>query len=584
MIGVRVAIPLYRGKRRFHLEKGRRWSVLEHLVLAALAEAPRTAEALAAAGQMHQRLAIEILVRLMRAGWAELRGTTGDLQFTATAAGISAAKASELPVVARPLARWMNFVVDRVSGTVFKPREMPFLHVNAVRDRAQREPIVWLEPSDVTATFEVQDLIEHLFRDDEQFVAMEPGGDRLMERWGLVLVRGDKIEGLPERAPKRLSDAILQAAKSAPQAAPGRSVSVELPQADDRFWKAPPAHNIVFAPDDLVVGGQAHEDALFQIIGQARLRLIIQSTFVSLKAFERLRPRLLDAARRGARIDLLWGEGDDPRSTGKTRKLVVQLRDTLAQAGEDELIRLHPFSTRSHAKFVIADRAGGAPTALLGSCNWLSTDMSLVEASVRLRDPRLVSDLLFQAAELSRGRDGHWNELTSELASYAKWSATAQARNGPVKARLLLATDHKPLVVQAAAGCNQLFVSSHRVSVAARQAVLHPVLAALAARPFAAEIRFGREADPGEPDWNAIASGLDLKNIAVDGPREPAIHAKLLAWDDDDVVVTSQNWLSADPADTSPRREIGVHLSGPGVARALSEALAIASVLPENRA
>ncbi len=97
------------------------------------------------------------------------------------------------------------------------------------------------------------------------------------------------------------------------------------------------------------------------------------------------------------------GRGRRPHSLGRTRAIVGQLREELARTGVDELIRLHPSSTRSHAKFAIADRQGRAPVALLGSCNWLSSSMQLIEATVRLRDAAIVSDLLFQAAELSCG-------------------------------------------------------------------------------------------------------------------------------------------------------------------------------------
>ena len=49
--------------------------------------------------------------------------------------------------------------------------------------------------------------------------------------------------------------------------------------------------------------------------------------------------------------------------------------------------------------------------------------------------------------------------------------------------------------------------------------------------------------------------------------REPRVHAKLLAWDDDHVVVTSQNWLSADPGPADDRKEIGLYLHAAGAAR-----------------
>ena len=102
MSSVRVAVPLFRGKRRFHLEKGRRWSVAEHIVLSSLAERPRSADELAREGRMHRRLALEMLIRLMRAGWVELQPDGSSTVFQASPAGVTAAARAELPVVARP--------------------------------------------------------------------------------------------------------------------------------------------------------------------------------------------------------------------------------------------------------------------------------------------------------------------------------------------------------------------------------------------------------------------------------------------------------------------------------------------------
>ncbi|MFY8152182.1 MAG: hypothetical protein ACOVOI_08855, partial [Hyphomicrobiales bacterium] len=241
MSSVRVAVPLFRGKRRFHLEKGRRWSVAEHIVLASLAERPRSADDLAREGRIHRRLALEMLIRLMRAGWVELRPDGGGTVFQASPAGIAAAGRAELPVIARPLSRWMNFVVDRITGSIFRPREMPFLHRNAVLERAEREPIVWLEPRTLEAQFEIQDLVSHLFQEDETFVALDPAGDRLMERFGLVLVRGGNVEGLPQRTPAALSDAIRHAAASHRTAAAGRATTpAPRPAADPGPAPLPP--------------------------------------------------------------------------------------------------------------------------------------------------------------------------------------------------------------------------------------------------------------------------------------------------------------------------------------------------------
>jgi cardiolipin synthase len=569
MSNVRVAIPLYRGKRKFHLEKGRRWSIVEHLVLAALAEQAQSVADLAAAGQMHERLVIEMLIRLMRAGWVELQPTPTELLFAASVAGKLAAAKPELPAAATPVARWMNFVVDRITGTIFKPRELPFLHRNSILERAQREAIVWLQPATFESDYEVEDLVEHLFREDENFIAVERAGDRLMERYALVLVRGGKIERLPERAPTRLVDAVLDAAKQGAASRPGQPMTIEATVGAVTPDYAARRRAFYLADEDILIGGKANEAALLQVIRGARERLIIHSTFVGKPAFDRLKPHLIEAARKGARVELMWGEDDDPRSAGRTRAAVEAIREELAGSGEDELIRLNPFSTHSHAKFVVADRGGGGPIALIGSCNWLSSGMALLEVSLRLRDPRLVADLLYQAAELSRGRDGYWNEHTSQLAAYAASVSDMPPMGASnAEAAIILGPAHRDVLLKASHSAERrVLLMSHRVSASARQAFLIPACSALMARPgLAVELRYGVAPKSPEPGWDAITRDLDITRIVVVPPTSPEAHAKLLAWDENDVVITSQNWLSADPSESNQRREMGIHLCSSGLA------------------
>ncbi len=56
-------------------------------------------------------------------------------------------------------------------------------------------------------------------------------------------------------------------------------------------------------------------------------------------------------------------------------------------------------------------------------------------------------------------------------------------------------------------------------------------------------------------------SGVKLRPVYI-----PRLHAKLLAWDDDALAITSQNWLSADPSDNTPLRELGLFINAPRVA------------------
>jgi hypothetical protein len=60
---------------------GRRWSVLEHLMLIELTTARRSVAHLAAATLLPERLVIEGLINLLRFGWIEVRSTDAGVQF-----------------------------------------------------------------------------------------------------------------------------------------------------------------------------------------------------------------------------------------------------------------------------------------------------------------------------------------------------------------------------------------------------------------------------------------------------------------------------------------------------------------------
>jgi len=56
------------------------------------------------------------------------------------------------------------------------------------------------------------------------------------------------------------------------------------------------------------------------------------------------------------------------------------------------------------------------------------------------------------------------------------------------------------------------------------------------------------------------------EGVAIQPVHKPRLHAKVLGWDDDALAISSLNWLSADPPDAEPYREIGVLIEAPRIA------------------
>jgi cardiolipin synthase len=241
-----------------------------------------------------------------------------------------------------------------------------------------------------------------------------------------------------------------------------------------------------------------------------------------------------------------------------------------------EAIKVHQFSTNSHAKIIVAD--DGTPNrhfAVVGSCNWLYSGFQSFEASVKIRDPLLCAEVIDLLAELSRaGQDGHWTPLTNHFARLAfDVRREATPSTGRAEGKLVFGHDHASYMRMARdQATSRIVVTSHRIGSAGRPAVLVPAMAAVERNNIDVKIYFGLPAEKGDgvraADMTIEAKGAGIR---IEPIYQPKVHAKLLAWDNDFVVISSQNWLSADPSESNPRREMGVFLRAPGVARRVIE-------------
>lgn len=572
---VRVAVPVLHGRRRFHFDKGRPWSVIEHALLYALKIKEATTVNLSERGNIPQRVVIEALIRLMRAGWVEMIERNSGVIFRITDNGVVAVSSEELPNAPRRLSRNMNFVVDQISGTVYRSRELPFYHEHILIDRSKKERIVWIERPVKSRTDEVRSLIEALFMDDEKFISMDHSGDRLSERWSLVTVRDDKPDGLPHRAPTILVEAVKLAAKQAPDTT-SLDKFVSYPSssiAGSNLNSLLEEHRVDISAEDLVLGGPDHKAVIKSALKHARHRVLIHSTFIARDRFIDLLPYIREALGRGVVIDVLWGQDESTEGRRSTRQAVKQIKTELVNEGF-HMLRIHPFSTGSHCKILLADEGiSDRFSAWIGSCNWLSSPFQSIEASVRLRNPEIVADVVDQMAELSKGARGHWTDLTNNLAALSAnlRSSKHSIVSGNAYAKIIIGSDHPHMVRKARdESQRRIFVSSHRFGIAGQSIVLEPALAAAKHRGVDVVVLYGTtNISFGNNRASEITDRFSENGVTIQPVRRPRIHAKILAWDEDTFVITSQNWLSADPPDDMPRQEIGVFVRATDLAKIL---------------
>lgn len=550
--------------------KGRPWSSVEHLVLQSLVRSAKTANEISELSFLPRRLIIEVLVRLMRVGWVEIGVDPSGSRFRATLVGTEKAGADELPSALRSTKRWIPFVVDRVTGTPYRARDLPSFPKAKIEARANFENIVWLTPAAALEQVEPRDLLTNLTEEDEHIIGFDPSNERPSELYAVVSVRDGVIEGLPGRAPEFLADEIRAAASLVPATSTTKAPQ-NLGYSAQAFAPSPVLRQAVHNADDMVLGGAAHQARLEQAIQRAQSRIIIHSTFVSESGLIGILPSLKQAAHRGVRTDIVWGQGDTSPRAAEARELLARFRAQLISEGFEGKINVHPHSTGSHAKILIADDGvAGRFSATIGSCNWLSAGFGSFDASIRTRDPGLVSDALNVVAKLTCGRDGHWADWTAGLVQLS----IAACKETPPKglkadACLVLGNDHGYFVRRARDEAkHRLFVASHRWSEVGNRSIVIPAISAVqASRGVEAKILYN-QVSGGLTNTDASTRILELRRsgVSIQPVHEPRLHAKVLAWDDDCLVVTSQNWLSADVSPDNRSQEVGIFLQFPRVA------------------
>jgi phosphatidylserine/phosphatidylglycerophosphate/cardiolipin synthase-like enzyme len=567
---VRVAIPVRVARLRVWVDKGRQWSPVDQVVLWALAEQARTTRKLAEDACLPPRLVNEIILRMMRAGWVELAATPRGVSFRATPAGREAVNEFELlPVITRPVARRLSFIIEPFRLRAFSLRDIkPYRSIeidNLVAEHDIRRVRVDTSWQGLT-TFHLHDSADRILADiagDEELSSIDFKGSTLTEEFALFTMIGKTIKGLPNDAPPELRQSIVNAAQTRRGAVVDVArVSKGTPNKTSGNRMPPLDRN------DLVLTGPDHAQLFTNILRQARYRVIIHSTFLSAAAFEALRDEFHRAAKKGAQIDILWGASKNEETTRRNLNEAIAInhilqRDPILRAR----VRAQMHCTRSHAKLIVADT--GRPDryiAVVGSCNWLSAKFTRVETSIILRHPHAVAQLAQEFAELIFATV-QTSDVAGDLNRLARELRKLPAEEGGSQVQILAGDRHGPLIRRARdTAQRRIVVAGDRLGLAAEARTIIPLISA-SERKVRGMICYSRPSGPvSRADAAALGREASAAGVEMIEIPDRELHGKFLLWDEDDVVISSLNWSSADTSSDFPQGEIGVYVSSPGLA------------------
>lgn len=562
-----IAIPLFKIEVDYVVRDGRRWSVLEHLVLWACNDGGE-AKALAKQTGMPLRLISEVLLNLLQAGWVEFRIGGDKTLFTTTVEGRrqSVRPIPEYLLELKP--RSAVLYVERLTGRLFRNDELEI----KTRSQFGSQPVTVLEPRVFTADASGQ-LIERLpLRQDECFETWR-GRPRVVpvDLFAIVGEENGYFSGLPQRASASLGVVLAEEVAARFESAPAtiNLAGALLKPLANRGELQP----ITMEADDFVVGGEETFTAVKNIIDDADRIIIIHSTFIG-KWISKLLPSLLDAVdRRKVQLYINWGKKDDPE------RIVENPSDVAARLafGSRTNVVLGQRTTGSHAKLVIADVKGreGEYIGLIGSCNWLDSPYEAIEASLRIRDPHFLAHIAQSFAGLIAPSIDVEPVAGRLLAIHHECTRQSRGR-GTHRAMLVIDEDHyaavRDAMLERQAG-ETVTIGSHKIGHAGEVTVFEPLKGSAGAVfdiVYSKVIKNYHEAL--HKRVNALA---DTKATLRRSERK--LHAKFVVWSEN-VLLTSFNILSGSPAPGIRGAEMGVLVNGPGVAEWFREKLAAQAI------
>ena len=577
----RIVVPVKVARLRVHVEKGRHWTAVDQLVLWALAARPRNSETLSAELMIPRRVVNEIILNLMRAGWVELAATPNGLAFRATEDGQEVFREFDtLPAVTRPVSRPLSFVIEPFQLRAYSPRDLRYYRsaeIDAIaKDRSLRRVLIEGDARWGLTAIRLHDAADQILAEagrGETLTTIDLQASNLTTEFSLFIETNGSIRGLPPNPPQELVNAIRRTAKAPPQEKGHRTKPKRL-ASDERQTGAPILLSATDATN-FVTSGQQHRELLLSILKNARHHVVIHSTFLRFDAFTQLEEGFRTAARRGAQIDILWGSAKTDQDIAETIDQAVEINK---RCNSDLLlrkhVRVHMRTTRSHAKLLIADT--GNPeryVAVVGSCNWLYSGFNRIELSAVFREPAIVAGLANELSELIFAAYPTL-PVTETLNGMARILKTMPRSEGPAQARIVCGDAHGDMIRSARdSASRRIVVGADRIGIAAEARTLIPLIHAAGRNVRATIVYSSRAKQMSAADERALRREAQAAGVEIIEIPDRELHGKFLLWDDDNIVISSLNWPSADTSADLPQGEIGVHIASPGIAKALVENL-----------
>lgn len=623
---LKLAIPFFYARNKFLINRKSRWTILDLFFLKIISIKPVSIEELVLYSNLKRQLIIQIILPFVKSGWVEIIQNDNSYIFSVTELGIDISKRESLPDFPEVYERTREYIIDPVSNRyygILKNSNIKFESMSRIAElNKDGLKIKILNVSCKSIIPNYDEINKCVVYDDEyvNHIFLNNGKIEISEfKYILFDVKYNiktKKMWFNEDYSSTFSLDLLGEIKGKFNFLFEQIILESNNVVDHNNFKNNDTADFILKSKEpllnfhkmykeniiYVYGGEQHKKYLLELINNAKTYLIIHSTFISKRAFydkstqtwTEVAIELKNALKRNITVTILFGKDKpDPddlldevndKNLNKTLSEISEVENLLEKFNQEcidenifNIIQLNDHKkTGSHVKYIICDHIDYGPVVMTGSCNYFFSNFDRFEASVILMDANITHDFLMISSILCIAKDLHSNDLREYFLSLAEETMVdvkiATVSNGDyLNVAIVYKNQHYSLIDKAKVNAsNKIMILSDKLS----HVPMNPIFEAIKNNTnsqktvyFSNKSQFYKH-----DDEMALRKILKSPNYKINlqlysskiNPRSKS-HAKVLTWDENDLVITSLNWLSASASVATSSdiyHEIGIYIQG----------------------
>jgi len=593
-----VAVPFLTNDYLFSITKRVGWSVIDYLFLKELSSREMTANELSEISNLKPKIVIQILLPMCKVGWIDIITFNESFVFRITELGKIAHKLAiknhELPNNTKSYESRRDVFVDCFNNyysekDFFSPL---ITHERCLNEKNKSDRELIQLPIDFHNKYPNYEKMKNIITfEGEKVDSIHDQAVYTLSSTKYLLLDMLYVEGHKEakviedkkieNLSRELVNLIKNTLPSTVEYAEFSSILGIKNREEMCEFNVVTNRNHV----DFIYGGSETELRFLDLIKCSTDFLIIHSTFIGKWCilnedgsytiyFEELKKAL----KRGVQIYVLWGKSnasklneDSDASISKDKLIEKYLRDFNTSCNNEGLLNTINYNdfrrTDSHAKFIITKHETKGLCVMVGSCNFLFTQFNRFEASILVYDEIFVKYFIDIAANICCGKSDFSSSVRKELRSISdNILGDVEKPNIPNDQKLELSlvskNQHQNYIDLATQATDRVYIISDYINTTPIRPIFD-VLKNCKANKYYYYCQKSSYIQQSE----IIEIGNYLKSVDSSsqlGAHHSKSHAKVLAWDNNHLLITSLNWLSGMVSDKPLEKyhEIGVYVQG----------------------